>query len=204
MFYFSEGMAIEHLMVQFGLSAPVAFDDVKKVYRSKSKLLHPDLGGPEEEFKALCNAFDELKKLYQAGSRLFDAEPMDEKGSGKLERPAMPRVTVDGIPLCELGLGLGPTINGTDCTGCGRLGYKVIEERGLVTCPSCNGQGVYLHPMYGQRQCSTCDGHGRVNYKYAKVYVLRCSECRGTGEKRIYNPVLPKGRLAFAPQRDAA
>lgn len=190
--HFSEGAAIELLAVHFALSVPVAFEDVKKVYRKKSKLLHPDAGGSEEEFKAFSGAFDSLKQLYQTGSRLFDAELL---GDGEFVRPTMPRVTVDGIPLCELGLGLGPTTNGTDCTRCERRGYSIVEERGQATCPSCDGLGMYMHPEHGRRQCSTCLGWGRVIYKVARIHVLKCAECRGTGEIRIYNPVIPKGRL---------
>ena len=200
--YVPEGTAIELLGVHFGLSAPVAFDDVKKVYRKKSKLLHPDAGGTEDEFKLFSGAFDTLKQLYQTGSRLFDAEPVGELG--KLEQPSMPRVTVDGTPLCDLGLGLGPTTNGTDCKHCERRGYTVVEEKGKVSCPTCDGMGLYLHPVYGRRNCCTCDGHGRVYYKHAKLYVLMCGTCHGTGEIKIYNPVLPKGRLTFNPERDAA
>lgn len=41
-----------------GLALPVSVDDVEEAYRTKAKLLHPDAGGSEEEFKALQQAYE--------------------------------------------------------------------------------------------------------------------------------------------------
>ena len=91
----TEGQATQALETHFNLTAPVAFEDVKRRYRKESKRLHPDLGGSEEKFKALSNAFDGLKQLYQLGSRLFDAELLEETADGESRPPPMPRETVD-------------------------------------------------------------------------------------------------------------
>lgn len=129
----TEGQAIQFLEIHFGLSAPVAFEDVKKKYRKKSMELHPDRGGSEEKFKKFGGAFDDLKELYQEGSSLFDTAPLGDT-EGESKNVSMPRETVDGTPLSELGLGLGPTTNGRDCTECDSRGYTTTTEHSLGVC----------------------------------------------------------------------
>lgn len=227
----SEGQAILLLQDHFSFAAPIAFEDVKKKYRQETKRLHPDAGGSEEAFKALSSAFASLQELYQRGSHLFDAEPMDEK-SGEVKPVSMPRKTVDGIPLSELGLGLGPTTNGRECPQCDQRGYTVVKEHGRgkcqkceglghqhceyrcrfcqgtglftqshsgkeVPCRKCTGTGTYVHPFNTQR-CTVCYGSGKgASDHVTNIYILKCYECRGTGEIEVWNPVIPKGRLMF-------
>jgi DnaJ-class molecular chaperone len=77
-----------------------------------------------------------------------------------------------------------------------------------VTCLRCNdvGRVVIPHPKshrnkrdwYFQdpRWCTVCGGT-KIRYtedKESKSY-RRCGSCMGTGETRIYNPVIPKGRI---------
>lgn len=229
----TEGQAIELLHTLFSLTAPVAFDDVKKKYRSETKRLHPDIGGDAEAFKALGGAFDSLKQLYQMGSHLFEAEPLEDGVEDQPKQPAIPRETVDGIPLSELGLGLGPTTNGVGCIRCEQRGYTITKEhaRGLcqscegrgarpryedcvscngtgkftqrrsgrtVDCYTCIGSGKYTRP-YWQQRCESCQGLGRTNGKQVtSIFVMKCGECKGTGEILVWNPVIPKGRLAFS------
>lgn len=191
--YISEGQAIDILADQFGLEAPVAFETVKKKYRLLSKQTHPDLGGSEEAFKELNNAFEELKKLFDAGSSLFDAEAEStESGEGNNEKHLkMPRTLVDGTPLSELGLGLGPTTNGRDCPHCAHKGYTATYQHDMVACMACTGRG-----RVRRQWCNECAGRGRVRSPNpVSVYLLRCYSCKGTGEIEILNPVLPKGRL---------
>lgn len=176
----TEGQAIELLELHFGLSAPVAFEDVKKKYRKESKRLHPDSGSSdssEDAFKALSGAFDGLKQLYQIGSRLFDAEPMsDDAAEGEQQPPKMPRETVDGTPLSELGLGLGPTTNGRECTECDSLGYKVVHEHDFVDCSKCEGSGQQPREF----QCRACNGSGRFTQRRS-LREVDCRVCQGTG-----------------------
>ncbi len=231
----TEGQAIELLHTHFLLSAPVAFEDVKKKYRQESKRLHPDAGGSEDAFKALSGAFDGLKQLYQIGSRLFDAEPLEEVAEGEPKPPSMPRTTIDGTPLSELGLGLGPTTNGRDCPHCEHRGYTITKEHShgrctkcggkgmqpreypcnacsgtgkftqarsgrVVDCLRCNGSGKFQHPHF-KEWCTACHGSGRTNTaRVIKIYVMKCWNCKGTGEIEIWNPVIPKGRLTFTGQ----
>lgn len=176
----TEGQAIELLELHFGLSAPVAFEDIKKKYRKESKRLHPDSSSPdssEDAFKALSGAFDGLKHLYQIGSRLFDAEPMsDDAAEGEPQPPKMPRETVNGTPLSELGLGLGPTTNGKECTECDSLGYKVVHEHGFGKCAKCEGHGYQPREF----RCRACDGSGRFVQRRS-LREVDCRVCQGTG-----------------------
>lgn len=193
----NEGQAIDLLHIHFDFEAPVAFEDVKKKYRQESKRLHPDSGSPdcsEEAFKALSGAFDNLKQLYQLGSRLFDAEPLEEVAEGEPQPPKMPRETVDGTPLSELGLGLGPTTNGRECTRCEARGYTIVKEHGKSKCTKCNGSGgqprefvcnaCYGSGKFTQRRsgrvvdCRVCEGTGKFKHNFLKEW---CAACDGTG-----------------------
>lgn len=191
----TEGQAIEFLETLFCLSAPVAFEDVKKKYRKESKRLHPDIeGGSEEKFKALSNAFDGLKQLYQAGSRLFDADPLGDEVADEDRPPSMPRETVDGTPLSELGLGLGPTTNGKDCTDCDSRGYTITTEHGVAKCKKCKGscqqpREFPCRACGGSRKfiqrrsrrevaCRVCEGSGKFKHPFQTEW---CRNCHGTG-----------------------
>lgn len=176
----SEGQAIDLLHIHFSFEAPVAFEDVKKKYRQESKRLHPDVeGGSEEAFKALGGAFDNLKRLYQIGSRLFDAEPLEEVVEGEPQPPKMPRVTVDGTPLSELGLGLGPTTNGRECLHCEQRGYTITQEHAKGRCQKCTGSGRQPREYF----CRPCSGTGKFTQRRSRR-VVDCLGCNGTGKRQ--------------------
>ena len=175
----TEGQAIDLLHIYFNFEAPVAFEDLKKKYRQESKRLHPDSGSPdnsEEGFKNLSAAFDGLKQLYQLGSRLFDAEPMEAVEEGEPQPPKMPRETVDGTSLSELGLGLGPTTNGRECTRCEARGYTIVEEHGRSRCPKCTGEGRQPREFV----CFPCHGTGKFMQRRSGR-IVDCRVCQGTG-----------------------
>jgi hypothetical protein len=176
----SEGQAIELLRIHFDFEAPVAFEDVKKKYRRECRLLHPDVeGGSESAFKAFGGAFDNLKQLYQNGSPLFDAEPLEEIVEGEPQLPKMPRVTVDGTPLSELGLGLGPTTNGRECLHCEQRGYTITKEHAKGRCQKCSGSG--RHPR--EYPCRPCRGSGKFTQRRSGR-VVDCLGCNGAGKFR--------------------
>lgn len=109
------------------------------------------------------------------------------------------------------------------CKSCGGRGYFInpkTEER-VATCETCKGTGEYVlaHPV----ACKKCNpnGQGKLSafewsyfnmfgvfpmghrrYIKGKIRVaegiryLRCDRCNGTGEVEMFNPVLPKGKLA--------
>ena len=45
-----------------GISRACTLDEVKKAFRAKAWLAHPDRGGENESFIRLCNAYEEILK----------------------------------------------------------------------------------------------------------------------------------------------
>lgn len=203
----------------FGLELPLTEDILKTAFRRAAKKCHSDTGGKDEDFIQLKNAYDFLTsdKAIAAGvfSNGFAAKVTE---------------TTEGIPLSELGLGLGPTTNGRDCEKCDHKGYvqrfgfawqicKHCDDSGtvpqqewcmacessgkfkqrsgrIVDCYKCKGTGIFTHP-YRRMFCPRCRGTKKVQETdKQKTYYERCSKCNGTGEIEIFNPVIPKGRLA--------
>ena len=200
----------------FGINLPTSLNELKKAYREEAKKCHPDKGGSEEDFKRLRKVYDQLLN-FEGDPNVFS----NGNGSSKKE-------TVDGTPLSELGLGLGPKVNGMDCRYCNHKGYiekepewfidcsacggsgevrrktecrnckgsgKFTQARSkrVVDCRTCRGTGSFL--LSSMTICLECVGNGRVMEKTGSPLYHRCSSCYGTGEIRIYNPVIPKGRL---------
>ena len=204
----------------FDLAYPFTEEQLKERFRVVVRRAHPDGGGSSELFIEVRAAYSKLLGI---------ATDHDQYTH-----------TVEGIPLSELGLGLGALINGTDCAHCHTKGYTttyetetrecmVCDENGIslreircrecengvfrqrngrnVLCRSCKGKGVlhirrvYTKDVYGilfsPWKCKECRGTKRVQVSDKKRPMhSRCSKCAGTGEIRIWNPVLPKARLA--------
>jgi DnaJ-class molecular chaperone len=153
----------------FGLQLPVASISLKKAYRRKSLELHPDAGGDERLFKEMQAAYN---TLVEHSSIIFEGET-EYGGEAK---------TVEGIPLSELGLGLGPTTNGTDCPDCGHRGY--VENHGSRTkrCDHCT------LGLVRSAKCRACSGTGRFEQRRSKR-VVECRVCRGSGRFIYRRPV---------------
>lgn len=51
-------------------------NEAKKVFKKLARLLHPDVGGSEEEFKILKNVYDDIveHKIYFSNNAKFDIE----------------------------------------------------------------------------------------------------------------------------------
>lgn len=88
--------------------------------------------------------------------------------------------TVQGDFLSDLGKGLPLTVSAIECDICKGKGYtgyrrtKHIEDV-EVTCPDCDGSGVFSYP------CRTCKGKGKLpNPKTGKM-IIECPSCEGSG-----------------------
>ena len=57
----------------FGVDESATFEKVKKIYRRKIKVLHPDRGGDPEVFMRVHAAYKRLEKKVIHGSRKMDA-----------------------------------------------------------------------------------------------------------------------------------
>lgn len=214
----------------FNVDLPVLSSLLKQRFREASRRLHPDVGGDEEQFKRMKAAYEGILKSG------LTVESQDQT-----ER------LVDGTPLSQLGLGLGPNTNGRDCEDCGAKGYRKHQDMKFVNCKTCLGVGV-LQPC---RACSTtgrftlrngnkvscrrcnakgfiirsdlrrpfmgwtpwdiqftglsicphCLGSGTAGEQTGKVLYYRCGGCNGTGEIKIYNPVILKGAMTQAQRK---
>ncbi len=171
----------------FRLQPPISLDDLKGAFRRRAKELHTDTSGGDtkEQFITMKEAYDLLMGLQDVPG-IFS----DNGGSRKT-------ITVDGISLHELGLGLGPNINGQNCPTCDHKGYT--EERGrsfrvcdqcdasgrvktTSPCRYCKGTGKFTQRRSGRTvDCRACDGSGRFVHTNHYQY---CPRCLGT--KTIY------------------
>jgi DnaJ-class molecular chaperone len=104
------------------------------------------------------------------------------------------------------------------CNRCGGSG-KGNEE--MPICPQCEGSGDFIpHEVavkkgmtpkrgrsllgYGYQvadqwprshYCPRCNGGKTIIDRTGKAYALECSECKGVGEVKMWNPVMPRGLL---------
>jgi len=160
----------------FGLTFPFSDSQLKSAFREAAKRLHPDTSGSDGEM------FIVMKKLYD----VLLSEAQDTSKASLL-------FTVDGTPLPELGKGLGSMKNGVDCPKCNHKGFFERKEMKWGRCWGCQGKGFLRR---GGFVCLYCFGTGTVGVgEEVRVY-YKCSDCGGTGEKEVMNPVIPKGRLA--------
>lgn len=198
------------------ITLPCSMAELKSAYRQASFNAHPDHGGTSEAMRLVLEAYNSLK----------NSSSITEDGVvvGVLK-------TVSGIPLTDLGLGLGPTKNSVDCKQCQAKGYTEYLSQDLLTCKDCDGEGwtysyqvdckpcngtgkfiqtftkkevtcrvckgtgKFLRQFYHIQRCQPCDGLGRYYKLNGRKLYNECSWCAGTGQREIYNPVLPKARL---------
>lgn len=96
-------------------------------------------------------------------------------------------ITINGEPLSAFGNGLPCPKSGKECVDCSGRGYHKYAYQSYIKCPSCKGKNFY---------CYRCFGSGEVRSAKASVKYLACSQCHGSGEVEIFNPLIPKQRLA--------
>jgi len=67
-------MSIEDIKKEF--EGITGLNEAKKVFKRLARLLHPDVGGSEEEFKILKNVYDDIveHKIYFSNESKFDIE----------------------------------------------------------------------------------------------------------------------------------
>lgn len=152
----------------FGLELPVSMETLKKAFRAKAFALHQDKVGDDSkngEFVEMKEAYDYLNDVGRILDGIF-TDCQDES----------PATTVEGIPLSELGLGLGPTTNGALCQDCQGEGYKTNYGTKEILCTECDswGQVPKTYP------CRPCQGTGRFTQRRSGREV-DCRKCHGTG-----------------------
>lgn len=150
-------------------------DEIKKAFRTKSKELHPDRGGDEEQFKKVNEAYSTLSD--DGKKQEYDMRRSNPFGGGgdpfdifanmfgqRQAQRAPDRVMDLNVGAVDSFLGKKITIN-----------YSRKKH-----CEPCGGQG-------GERQtCGTCQGTGRItqsmgNSFFQNIFQTPCGACQGRG-----------------------
>lgn len=80
-----------------------------------------------------------------------------------------------------------PKARREDCDWTSRVSGKVVAH------PRVSGEYAY--------QCKACGGYGKANVPSGeRLYAVKCSMCKGIGEIKMWNPVLPRGFLGASTE----
>lgn len=194
-----------------GVAENATQDEIKKSFREKSKVMHPDKGGNEEDFKRISTAYDTLgdpnkRQQYDnqknnpfgnmGGGDPFDMfnQMFNGGGFGGFQQRKAPDKIIDlqiGVVDSYLGKDLSTNfIRKTNCNTCDGKG----GER--ITCDVCKGAGTLTQRIGNsffsniiRTTCVTCSGKG---FKFKET----CGTCHGEGrldENMSINMKLPEG-----------
>ena len=207
----------EDLYNILGVNRDASPDEIKKAYRSLSKVHHPDKGGDEEMFKKISHAYDILsdsnkKANYdqfgdsngQQGNPFgggFNANDIfsqffggnQQQNNFRQQKGSDLRVNIS-LTLEEIYSGVKKTFTykrNCQCDECKGVGGT--EQQ---TCDQCNGHGVVNNIQrtpFGTFQststCSKCQGSG-------KIVKNTCKKCSGSGINQKDETIeidIPKG-----------
>lgn len=211
----------------FGINQPVTEDELRQLYRKACIKLHPDTSGypSSKDFGEMKDAFKLLLSGFivtELPTATIEGVSLSELGGGLGE-------TVNSNPCnkCDK-KGYTTTFsrerrycykcdrNGVSkvpcppCAGTGR--YMQRNTKQIVVCKNCRGKR-FVTRKYGPNvldilshqnkyPCKFCKGTKQFFPKQTQSLVHQiCKECNGTGEVKIYNPVIPKGKIASSKNR---
>lgn len=211
-------LSIARAMIIMDITLPSSKLEIRKSYRRLAFMRHPDRGGSEEGFKELTSAFELLKDLgteeieegvAKESRATLDGTPLRDLGKGY--------PLTEHARSCDTCLGKGYRMYSERriCYACRSTGYKlevackkcsgtgVFKKDGRVIgkCYACDGkkvvnQNVHSIPFFRRSMCEVCDickGEGIVNNPTA--HFIKCDDCSGVGELKMWNPALPRGYL---------
>ncbi len=192
----------EDLYNILGINRDASPDEIKKAYRSLSKVHHPDKGGDEEMFKKISHAYDILsdpnkKSNYdQFGDANgqqhnpfgdgFNVNDIFSQFFGGNNQHQQVRKQKGSDLRINLLITLEEIFSGTKKTFTYKRNDKCNECDGVggtdqQTCDQCNGHGVINHIQrtpFGAFQttstCPKCQGSG-------KMVKHTCKKCHGSG-----------------------
>lgn len=190
-----------------GVPKNASQDEIKKAYRKKSKLMHPDVGGDELAFQELNEANEHLSdkdkrvKYDQFGHdaprhQSFDNSAFDEffrRATGGFGGFRKQEIKGDNMHL-TIKLTLEEIFTGVtkkfkykrqhNCSICEGKGGK-----GVLQCPKCSGTGTFTNVFKSQfgthvnhTTCDLCGGHGEVVEE-------ECGTCKGCGLQLVEDTV---------------
>jgi molecular chaperone DnaJ len=197
---------LENFYEILGVSETSTQDEIKKAFRTKSKVMHPDKGGNEEDFKKINEAYDTLgdenkRAQYDqqrnnpfGGGNPFDIFNDMFGGFNRQPERRVPDKVIDlNIGVVDSFLGKEMDVNfmrKTACTPCGGTGGE------KETCNVCNGQGMITQKIGNsffsnivRTPCGKCSGRG---FTFKNI----CHSCHGDGrtnEMMNLKINLPKG-----------
>lgn len=192
-----------------GVSQTATQDEIKKAFRNKSKVMHPDKGGNEEDFKKISEAYetigDENKRAQYdqqknnpfggfGGGDPFDIFSQMFGGFNQQTNRKAPDKIVDlNVGVVDSFLGKQMDVNfsrKTACTPCNGTGGE------KETCNICKGQGSITQRVGNsffsniiKTPCGKCQGRG---YTFKNM----CQSCHGEGKQNEFMNLkinLPKG-----------
>jgi molecular chaperone DnaJ len=190
-----------------GVTREATFEEIKKVFRSKARNLHPDnkQSGDEAAFKELAEAYEVL--CDEQKRSLYDRFGHEGVAGKTHSFDNFDFGSVAGFGLDELlesffGGGFGGRRSGPEPGSHLQLEIQVdfleaitgIEKKVTIKrldeCETCNGSGAA--PESKVINCSTCNGAGQVqqvinSWFGQSVRVSECPSCQGSG-KRIEKP----------------
>lgn len=191
---------------------PVTGNALKTAFRRRASEEHPDHSKhprAADRFREVQTAFEALDgSEHVVGAppeaKCDDGTPLSECGLG-----LGPTVNGKACPACH-GCGYREIRERKPCPDCRTWG--VWSLRWAYRCRKCGGSGRFLRNGHDVGKCYPCDGRGWIRAdaifnncrtcdgtRYATTQnvtsYVRCSNCEGTGEVKVLNPVLPKGLL---------
>lgn len=188
------------------ISLPIDEAGLKSAFRRRSHETHPDRGGTSDAFIAVNKAYELLKSLvgsslifvHETTGTTVTGETLSELGKGfPITESAKPCESCRGAGYITL------TVSGGDCKACMGQGTYTritrhcdcISQWPIRRCYRCNGTGSYIWLQLKRPfRCVPCDGTG-FSSKVARHRHALCRTCQGIGEVRMWNPVIPRGRL---------
>jgi len=201
-----------------GVNQSASADEIKRAYKKKAVLCHPDKGGDQEEFKELSHAYDVLsddQKRQRYNEVGDEGLSMQENGGGggpfqthhfedlfanvfggafAFNRP-QPQQQQGAIFMHNIDIELKEAFTGLQRTMSVRMQKNCTAC--LNTCSACNGQGhcmriIQLAPGFQQSmltQCTQCEGKGKRNFP-------GCGVCHSRGsidEAKDIELKIPRG-----------
>ncbi|AEH44229.1 heat shock protein DnaJ domain protein [Thermodesulfatator indicus DSM 15286] len=153
-----------------GISPGAKPEEIKRAFRRKARLLHPDRGGEEKAFRELKRSYEFLKKKHLSpsleivkkrpgqGNYVFSFLDVTAK---ELALGAEVVVAVPGPPVkCEACQGKGKDLSGRKitCEVCKGKGQIFLNDKNIaISCPHCEGKGVKWLDL-----CPHCRGKGAI------------------------------------------
>ena len=188
---------MENYYETIGVAENATQEEIKKAYKKKAILHHPDKGGDEEMFKKISVAFDtigdENKRSQYDNQRRNPFANMGGGGFNPFEEMfnqsfnTQRRTVPDTI--VEVKIGTLESFNSKDKTITYTRKHKCNDCNGnggeRITCNICNGEGFTIQRMgtgifvqVVRQACNGCKGNG-FHYKNT------CGTCNGETTKNV-------------------